>query len=129
VTDRDLILGFDSAALEASAFRHSDHVRVAWHFLKARDFFEAAARMRSGLRALAKTANAANLYNETITLAFLALIHERMAGDPAGSFADFAARNPDLFDKTALTRFYAPERLASPLARSGLILPDRVPAP
>ena len=61
-------------------------------------------------------------YHETVTIAFLALIAERM-GD-ATDFEGFASVNPDLFDKRILARWYSPERLASDRARRHFLLPD-----
>lgn len=39
-------------------------------------------------------------------------------------FASFAGANPDLIDKSALKRWYRPERLAMDAARRTFLLPD-----
>ena len=39
----------------------------------------------------------------------------------------FAASNPDLFDKSVLSRWYRAERLASDSARRTFLLPDSGP--
>ena len=56
-----------------------------------------------------------------------AFIRERMARCPDSDFATFAAQNPDLltWKPSILDRYYRPETLASDLARSVFLLPDR----
>jgi hypothetical protein len=44
-----------------------------------------------------------------------------MSADPVDAFL---AANADLADKHVLRRWYGPERLGTPLARSTFILPD-----
>jgi len=63
--------------------------------------------------------------HETITVAFLALINERIALGGDHGWESFAAANPDLFGRNSLAPFYAPEELASPEARRVFLLPRR----
>lgn len=56
-------------------------------------------------------------YHATVIMAFLSLIAERMARDGAGDAQSFIEQNPDLLEAGVLDRYYAPERLGSPLAR------------
>ena len=109
---------------DTAAFHHADHVRMAFEILSHHpNFVTAASAFSSSLRRIAARAGNANAYHETITLAFLSLIAERMACSNFGGFADFAARNADLLDKSALTRWYSAERLSSPVARATFVLP------
>src|ERR1700738_4191486 len=80
-------------------FRHGDHGRMGLDILNDRPFHDAAASFARALQAMAARAGHASAYHETITLAFLALIAERRAAQPAGDFDAFAAANPDLMDK------------------------------
>ena len=52
-----------------------------------------------------------------------------MAGGSFADFESFAVTNPDLMQKSALARWYAPERLNSDLARRAFLLPDPRPTP
>lgn len=61
-------------------------------------------------------------YHETVTVAFLSLIAERL--DETRDFEVFAALNPDLFDKGILCRWYRSDRLASDRARHTFVLPE-----
>jgi hypothetical protein len=69
------------------------------------------------------------LYHETITWTFLFLIRERIAraGKPC-SWRAFAIANPDLLleGKNLLKKYYREETLASDLARTTFLLPDRI---
>lgn len=59
-----------------------------------------------------------------MTIAFLAVIAERLEADGQTEFAAFAAANPDLMTKSVLARWYSAERLASEAARRTFLLPD-----
>lgn len=113
---------FESGDFDPAQFHHRDHVRVAFEMLARYTFADAAARLSNGLRAMAARAGRPEAYHETVTIAFLSLIAERMEL-PAGSFDSFAERNPELFDKGALIGIYAKERLDSAIARRTFVLP------
>lgn len=120
---------FLAATLDAGTFGHADHVRVAWDLLHHHDFLAAADLYLRGIAAIADRAGAPQKVNLTITLAFLSLIAERMAGRPGQDFAAFAADHPDLMRKDLLAGCYSPERLHSDTARRLFLLPDAGPAP
>jgi hypothetical protein len=127
--DDALLAGFESCTLPAAAFRHRDHVRVAWLHLRSAPFEEASFRFCTGLRRFARAHGHAGLYHETMTWAYLALVNERMTlppepGGPA-DFDAFAAANPDLLvhEGGALARLYDPDVLASELAKRAFLLP------
>lgn len=115
---------FIDREIDNRAFRHDDHVLVAYDLLRIRPFDEAAALYARGIRELAARAGAPEKFNTTITFAYLSLIAERMDSGPAPSFDAFAATNPDLLSKTALDRWYAPERLHSDAARRMFLMPE-----
>jgi len=109
---------------DAAAFHHADHVRMAFEILSHHpNFVTAAGSYASSLRRIAARAGHASAYHETITLAFLSLIAERLARNSYGNFEQFARANADLLDKSALTRWYSAERLGSPVARATFVLP------
>jgi len=121
------IRDFEACTLPESGFRHRDHIRLAWLYLREQPLAEALARFSNGLKRYAASLGKAGLYNETITVAYLALINERMArqGRP-GDWAEFAAANPDLFSHPgALRTYYRDATLQSDLARAVFVLPDR----
>jgi len=129
MTDDEFAAAFEALTLPPSAFRHADHVRLAWIYLRRLDLPTAMRCYADRLRAFAAHVGKPGLYHETITYAFLLVIGERIADGPAGEdWTGFRARNPDLFGgvKAALGRWYSDERLASARARAGFVMPDRM---
>jgi hypothetical protein len=114
---------FDAGRIEPAAFSHREHVRFAFEILDRCSFGEAAVRFRDGLGFIAAKAGKPQLYHETITIAFLAVIAERRALTNAAGWDDFIAANADLLDKNLLLRWYSKEQLDSDLARATFVLP------
>lgn len=110
--------------IDAATFRHADHVRMAFEMMRRHSFPDAAQAYCASLKAIAARAGNAAAYHETITLAFLSLVSERMNVRSYRDFAAFSKDNPDLMDKRVLMRWYDPERLTSPLARATFVLPQ-----
>ena len=105
-------------------FPHEQHIYMAFELLRRHDFSEAAHVYCRAIRKMTLRAGKPQAFHQTITIAFLSLIAERMhAGRPA-DFQDFTVQNPDLLDKSVLLRWYRPERLATDLARLTFVLPD-----
>jgi hypothetical protein len=125
--DREQLGRFLRGELDAARFPHREHVRMAFELLRLHDFAETALHFSRALRAMAQRAGKPQAFHQTVTIAFLSLIAERMESRPAADFAAFAQRNPDLLDKGALTRWYRPERLASESARRTFLLPEPLP--
>jgi len=119
------------AAFEAGtpgAFHHADHVRLAWLYLRRYPVLEALGRFGEGLRRFAAHHGKPGLYHETITWAYLLVIHERIArAEAPESWPAFAERNPDLlaWPSPILKALYRDETLWSDLARRVFVMPDR----
>ncbi len=114
---------FEEGRIDPARFPHHDHVRVSYELLQRHPFPEALLHLARGLRRLARKAGRPEVYHETITAAFLALIAERRLSGCYGDWEDFAARNPDLFRKELLADFYEPSILQSQVARQTFVLP------
>lgn len=127
MTEQELVQRFEDCTLAAGSFHHSDHVHVVWSFLRQMPMLEALQRFSNALRRFAAHHGKTTLYHETITWAFVALIHERMQQRPDDQWDAFCAHNPELltWKPSILDRYYHPETLASDLARRVFILPDR----
>ena len=122
-----LLRAFETGELDPAGFDHRKHVQVGYEMLKRYPFMEASQRFARALSSLAASAGAPEKFNVTITLAFLALIAERMADHGEENFACFIAANEDLLSSRALDAWYSSERLSSPLARTQFLLPEAVP--
>ena len=125
--DQTLVERFEALTLAPADFGHREHVRVAFAMLRDADFGEAAVRYRRALRAFAAAAGAATKYHETITWAYLTVVHQRMAEHPCETSEEFLLRNADLLDAVgALAPHYdLAELVASPIARRLFVLPGR----
>ena len=115
---------FIRGEVDPGSFPHREHVRMGFEMLRRHNFEEAALHYCGALRAMTARAGKPMAFHQTITIAFLALIAERMETARHSDFASFAGANPDLIDKSALKRWYRPERLATDAARRTFLLPD-----
>jgi len=120
-----LLEEFETGRIDPALFRHREHVRVGYELLERLPFPEALLHLARGLRRLAIKAGKPEIYHETITAGFLALIAERRLRHSYADWEDFATRNPDLFCKELLEQFYEPAELKSPLLRQTFVLPRR----
>ena len=123
--DDDFLESFHTGALLLPEFDHRAHVRAGYLYVTRFGLGLAIERFGRDLRAFAAAHGKHGLYHETITVAFLALINERIAIGGARGWDGFAAANADPFGRDSLTTFYAPEEPASPEARRVFLLPRR----
>jgi hypothetical protein len=116
---------FARGEVDPGNFPHREHVRMAFEMLRRHDFAESVLHYSRALRAMTARAGKPQAFNQTVTIAFLSLVAERM--QESGGAANFDAlvrAHPELLDKAALTRWYRPERLASDAARHTFLLPE-----
>lgn len=109
---------------DAAAFPHREHVRMGFEMLRRYDFAEAALHYSRSLRAMVARKGKPQAFHQTVTIAFLSLIAERMDAGGGADFESFAHVNSDLLDKSALARWYSSERLATEAARRTFLLPE-----
>ncbi len=129
--DHELIRQFEDCSLPLERFRHSVHIQIAFLYLCKYPVLDVLGRFPAALARYAEAHGKPGLYHETITWAYILLIHERMmrAGH-AQTWADFAASNPDLmtWSGTILKQYYRDDTLYSELARKIFLFPDKAPA-
>ena len=118
---------FVRGEVDPAQFPHREHVRMAFEMLRRHDFAEAVLHYSRALRALTDRAGKPEAFHQTVTIAFLSLIAERMEGGGASDFAAFARQHPELLEKSVLSRRYRPERLASAAAKRTFLLPEAPP--
>jgi hypothetical protein len=125
VNDSEFAQAFERCEIPGADFHHREHVRLAWIYLREQPPLAALARFTQSLKRFAAFNGHPELYHETITWAYLLLIHERMEQHPADDFATFETANPDLFawKPSILSRYYDQETLDSPLAKRGFRMP------
>ena len=136
MTCDDLIRRLEDCSLPLPAFDHRAHLQAGFAYLQRHGFAGGLAAMAAALRRFAAHHGKHGLYHETVTAAFLALIHQRMAEDLAAQgekialagaraldWERFATAHPDLFASDLLARYYSRDILRSDLARHCFVLP------
>ena len=128
IDDHDLVEQFLATSLPTASFRHADHVRMAWLFIRRDGMPAALDSFPAALKRFADAKGATSLYHATITWAYLLLIHQRQSRGPAPDWPTFAAANPDLLSwkPSILDRLYTAATLWSDEARRTFQLPDRL---
>jgi hypothetical protein len=126
MNDREFVDAFEACAIEKTAFHHADHVRLAWIYLRERPLLDAIRHFTTSLQRFTAHHGVPGLYHETITWAYLLLIHERMQRGGPRDWQTFRVANGDLFTRnpSILERYYASETLQSDTARRTFVLPD-----
>ena len=90
----DLLADFEAGRVDPQFFPHRAHVEVSYQLLERHAFPEALLHLARGLRRLAAKTGKPEVYHETITAAFLALIAERRLRGQYADWEDFAEQNP-----------------------------------
>jgi hypothetical protein len=122
--ERAQLARFARGEFDAGMFPHREHLRMGFEMLRRHDFAETAYHYSFALRAMTARAGKPEAFHQTTTMAFLALIGERMQAREVADFLAFERANPDLMDRRVLARWYRPERLTTDAARRTFLLPD-----
>ncbi len=129
MNDTEWMEAFESCTLPSGTFHHAEHIKMAFLYSQKYTPVEALGRFSSAIARFAAAQGKPNLYNETITWAFLLLIRERIArADSRQTWTEFSAANADLlrWNDNILKKYYRPETLASELAKKVFLLPDKL---
>jgi hypothetical protein len=130
MTDREIIDRFDTGTVPETGFHHADHVRLAFAYLRNYPVLSALEKFSAALKQFAARHGKTQLYNETITWAYIFLIAERIARSSEAEldWDHFTKQNPDLlvWRNGILNRYYEDATLTSDLARRAFIFPDKI---
>ena len=122
--DPAFLQALEAADLPPSEFDHRGHLRAGFLYLGRHDFPGACVAMKRAIVGFATRHAKASLYHETLTVAYLALVAERRAEEPADiGFEEFLSRYPELEDLTFFHRYYPPGSLDVLEARQTFLLP------
>ena len=124
MNDEEFLAALEACSLGEREFGHAAHIRAAYLYTRSSDFAIALAKTRRAIQNFANSVGKPDRYHETITVASLALIRQRLfeRGD-GGDWPGFARQNPDLLDRNFLLRFYSKTQLESELSREIFVLP------
>ena len=112
--DNEFVSQFESCRLPKDQWKHGDHLRLGWCYVRRFGSAEAEERMVRALRAYAATLGVANKYHETMTRAWLRLVAVADVVMPANaSLEAVLIEHLWLLNKQRLNVFYSSERLAS----------------
>jgi len=86
MSDEELVRALEAGQMPAEGFPHASHIRAAWWYLSHFRFAIALDRFCAALRAFAAAQGTPDRYHETITVAYMLLINERIdeAAGPTG---------------------------------------------
>ncbi len=122
--DSDFLARLEAGSLPPAEFDHRGHLRAGFLYLRRHDFPGACVAMKRSIQRFAAALGKGTLYHETLTVAYLALIAERLAEEPAElGFEEFLARYPELMSHEYLRRYYPAGELDSPEAKATFVLP------
>jgi hypothetical protein len=122
--DATFIAALEAGTLPPAAFDHRGHLRAGFLYLRAHDFPGACVAMKRAVRGFARALGREGLYHETLTIAYLALIAERLAEEPPElEFDRFLERYPELTSREYFERYYPRGTLDAPEARATFVLP------
>lgn len=96
MTNSEIVEQFENGVPFGEEFHHAEHVRVGFAYVCEFPIVEALEKFSSALKRLATKNGRPQLYNETITWAYLFLMRERItrAGKKL-EWEEFVAQNPD----------------------------------
>ena len=124
MSDDEFLAALESCTLSERDFGHGAHVRAAYLYLRANDFGAALGRLKLAIRNYSASLGKPDRYHETITVAYLTLIRQRLheRGD-GGGWEEFCRESPELLDRGLLLQYYPRAQLESDLARRVFLLP------
>ena len=126
LSDDELLARFEAATLTPDVFDHREHVRLAWLHVTRMPLLEAIRIQCAGLQRLTAALGVPKKFHATITVAWVLLVHDRVAAGAGASWPAFREANPDLLERGAavLGRHYSAATLGSNEARGAFVPPD-----
>lgn len=129
-TDEEFREALERCVIPNHAFRHRDHLRLAWIYLRGADLDTAGKRLSENIRRYARHHGSVQRYHETLTQAWARIVAVAIAETPgAGTFDALLSTHPHLLDKDLPLKHFSPALLWSARARERWVEPDRLPFP
>ncbi len=131
LNDDEFIASFEGCTLVPAAFRHADHIRLAWLYVTRHGAAQAEALLLSGIRKMAEHAGAKEKFRHTTTVAWARIVAgtlQTSAAQPQ-SFDNWIAQYPQLLNSKLLQNYYSLEKLQCADARYAWVEPDLAPLP
>ena len=128
--DNFFVNEFEGCRFPNDQFRHADHIRLAWIYLRRYAYEVAEERMRNSIQTFARSLGAEHKYHETITILWMRLVNTAVQlTSRINSFPDFINAHAWLLNKETIFEFYSRDLVMSDIARSVWVEPDLKPIP
>lgn len=102
-SDAEFISAVENCTLPGECFHHADHVRLAWLYIRGYGEAEATERIAQTIRRFASHHGSPQKYDDSHTRAWMRRVAEAVLQSPEfTTFEEFAARNQDLLNKSAM---------------------------
>jgi hypothetical protein len=133
MTDSEFLIEFEQCYIPIPQWKHQDHIRMAWSYLKSESVYEIALqKMRVGIQRLNLSHGNSTGYHETVTCLFAIYIYRAIVKAPPNqTFKEFIDVNSWLFDgkNPFRKRHYSDSLWSSKQARKQFVSPDLEPLP
>ncbi len=118
---------FETYQLPKGSVTHEAHLRIAWMYLTQVTYEEALKKIRYFFNNYSQRFGDGTKYHETITVAYMQLIHKQISVSNYYSWEDFLIKNPELLKPVDqyLLPYYSKELLYSEKARKKFVAPDQ----
>jgi hypothetical protein len=128
LSDAEFVSAFENCTLDAAAFHHIDHLRLARIYVEEYGQELAGQRLLTGICKFATHAGAPRKFHYTATIAWVKLVGGACAKENAAApFADWIENNAELLNTRLPLRHYTQERFDSEQAKTSWIEPDLLP--
>lgn len=125
--DTDFLSEFENCTLPKSYFTHRNHIRIAWIYLNKYPTDIAIEKITTGILRYATSLNAAHIYNETLTRAWIHLANKALVNAAQMDFDMFIETHSQLLNSKYLLQFYSEKLLFSDEAKKQWLEPDIKP--
>ena len=132
MTSTDFVCAFQAGSIAPGEFHHREHLRLAYSHIAIEPLAEAIDSFKQSLGLFLDRVGEHGKYHETITVAFMLIVADRMEClQECHTWDDFQTGNPDLFNssRSVLLEYYSSSTLSLDESRTSFVLPDLVPLP
>jgi N-formylglutamate deformylase len=130
VDDEQFLSAFEAAAIPNHAFRHREHLRMAWLYVRRDGAAAGTERICAGLQRFAAAHGVPHLHHDTLTRFWARLMAHVVEVFPGlARFEDVLACYDGFEDRRLAYRHWRADTLDAPLARRQWVEPDLVPLP
>jgi hypothetical protein len=130
VSDEEFLAAFETATIPNQAFRHREHLRMAWLYVRRDGAAAGTERICAGLRHFASVNGVPHLYHDTLTRFWARLMAHVVEVFPGLTrFDDVLACYAGFEDRRLAYRHWRADTLDAPRARRQWVEPDLVALP